>query len=989
MNMFAVSPQIFINYRRDDSQAFANLLQALLILHFGQDAVFLDTSSIPEGAIWPARIREALAAAKVVFVVIGKTWLTLQGKGGRRRIDLPNDWVRTELEFALQNGKILIPIRSDADASFPAADDLPESIVKLADTEGAEFRYEALKRDIDRLAETLRLHGVQPTGAGGTLLGDPAFYFDYLQTKYGYIDIKGIQPRNPKAQTFAIKDLYITLTYTARIVAAETRQAMGTINRRVSGAGKGSLEADAETHPIDLKQALSHPRLLVMGDPGSGKTTFLHKIACEAAEKFARRTEVTETSPQSQPLPLLIKIDSFCSFLQKESEVSGTPESESPAWLEAYLAKQSKEFEWNLSLADFQRWLKATKTPGTLLLLDGLDEAPSETLRIRVQKIVSSFSAIAKRSYPGVRIVVTSRPLEMTGTIDLKDFEVARINPLDKVAIHTFLGKWCAALHTDSPDRAHDHLTELLRDLNARPDIRRMATNPVMLTALAVVHWNEGRMPEQRAELYASVLHWLDESRRAQRERRTPHLPLGRPVFEDLALGMQMHPSGMRKSVTRREAAEMVWQYFGKSRDRLSIDEAEKFLEQEQLDGGIVVERQEQLEFWHRSFQEFLAARGIAAQIEADQTKLLFENPERIYQPEWRDVMRLLGGVLRKQGKAKVENLFNSIVNQLDANPTLEAAARCVGLIGEMLRDLVKPQHPAPGGRYSELRHQVEGIFDPQRASRVPVQDRIAAADALGQVRRARAPRTSDEYWRPIEGGSYSIGSSPDKNHPLYDAERFDWELAPQEVTLESFQIARDPVTVGEFEEFIDDGGYGDPKYWKSGGFGEYGTAPHNWDDQQQNHARPVVSVSWHEALAFCAWAEQTLPTEAQWEAAARGHKGRRFPWGNSEHNQEQLNFDHQIGHPTPPGIFPTGSTPDGICDLAGNVWEWCLDHAKEPSQARGRTPEPVAAGVSRVYRGGSWDVHARVVRCAVRGHIPAGYQVNFLGFRLVRVQKS
>jgi formylglycine-generating enzyme required for sulfatase activity len=404
------------------------------------------------------------------------------------------------------------------------------------------------------------------------------------------------------------------------------------------------------------------------------------------------------------------------------------------------------------------------------------------------------------------------------------------------------------------------------------------------------------------------------------------------------------------------------------------------------LDGGIVVERQGRLEFWHRSFQEFLAARGIAAQLEAEQAKVLFEQPERIYQPEWREVMRLLGGVLRAQGTAKVDNLFNSIINQLEPNPSLPTAARCVGLIGEMLRDLVKPQHPAPGGRYARLRDEVTGIFDPARASQVAVKDRIAAADALGQVRRARAPRTSDDYWVPIAGGTYEIGSSPDKKHRLYDADRYDWELTPRQVTLPPFQIARDPVTVGEFEEFLDDGGYSQRKYWEAGGYGLYGTAPENWEEQLRYPARPVGAVSWHVAMAFCAWAEHALPMEEQWEASARGKEGRRYPWGGESPNSQRLNSKGEIGHPTPPGIFPLGSTPhpDGICDLAGNVWEWCRN---DPTGSAENADVPT--DVSRVCRGGSWFDHARIVRCAVRARYPAVDQDPGLGFRLVRVQES
>jgi formylglycine-generating enzyme required for sulfatase activity len=98
------------------------------------------------------------------------------------------------------------------------------------------------------------------------------------------------------------------------------------------------------------------------------------------------------------------------------------------------------------------------------------------------------------------------------------------------------------------------------------------------------------------------------------------------------------------------------------------------------------------------------------------------------------------------------------------------------------------------------------------------------------------------------------------------------------------------------------------------------------------------------------------------------------------------VNFNFEIGHPTPPGIFPLGSTPDpeAICDLAGNVWEWCRNDL-----TRFAENFDVSADVSRVVRGGSWDDRARNVRCAIRYRLPAEYQGSYLGFRLVRVQES
>ena len=117
-----------------------------------------------------------------------------------------------------------------------------------------------------------------------------------------------------------------------------------------------------------------------------------------------------------------------------------------------------------------------------------------------------------------------------------------------------------------------------------------------------------------------------------------------------------------------------------------------------------------------------------------------------------------------------------------------------------------------------------------------------------------------------------------------------------------------------------------------------------------------MVNVSWYEAAAYCAWAGCRLLTEAEWERAARGTVGRKYPWGNQAAEPSRLNFGaSQIGHPTPVGIYPLGATPDGIHELAGNVWEWCADsYAAYPSEAVSNPRGPKQA-TARVPRGGSW----------------------------------
>ena len=190
---------------------------------------------------------------------------------------------------------------------------------------------------------------------------------------------------------------------------------------------------------------------------------------------------------------------------------------------------------------------------------------------------------------------------------------------------------------------------------------------------------------------------------------------------------------------------------------------------------------------------------------------------------------------------------------------------------------------------------------------------------------------------------------------------------------------------VGESREFVDQGGYTDRRWWAAGGFGQF-EVPEGWTEQLQFPSRPVVGVSWFEAMAYCAWAGCRLPTEAEWERAARGTDGRKFPWGSEAADASRLNYDGNIGRPTPVGVYPLGATPEGIHDMAGNVWEWCLDGYGSYETHEKRNPRGAASAVRVVVRGGSWDDEAWIARSAIRDDILPDYRgrVGDVGFRVV-----
>ncbi len=239
-------------------------------------------------------------------------------------------------------------------------------------------------------------------------------------------------------------------------------------------------------------------------------------------------------------------------------------------------------------------------------------------------------------------------------------------------------------------------------------------------------------------------------------------------------------------------------------------------------------------------------------------------------------------------------------------------------------------------------------------------------------------------------------------------------EVPVHRVYLDTYYIGKHKVTNLEYAKFIKAGGYTDPDFWKSGGFGEYGERPRYWEDTRfhggglpGNEYFPVVGVSWFEAAAYCEWLSAEtgrtyrLPTEAEWEKAARGTDQRRFSWGNSI-DGAMANYEHS-GDPYEPGLTPVGFyngsiqqgfvtgnniSPYGAVEMIGNVWEWCSDwfsgsryYAASPK----RNPKGPDSGTSRVLRAGGWVDSAYYQRAANRnGSFPENRN-PIQGFRCVR----
>ena len=169
-------------------------------------------------------------------------------------------------------------------------------------------------------------------------------------------------------------------------------------------------------------------------------------------------------------------------------------------------------------------------------------------------------------------------------------------------------------------------------------------------------------------------------------------------------------------------------------------------------------------------------------------------------------------------------------------------------------------------------------------------------------------------------------------------------------------------------------------------------TEPALWHDDAFNRAaQPVAGICWYEALAYCNWLGNQsslpfrLPSEAEWEAAARGFAGRRYAYGNAFNVELANTFESHIRATTPIGVFPCGNTQEGLEDMTGNVWEWTSSVYKDyPYNSDDGRESPDSNNARRVVRGGSWDLTLDLARAAYRYHRTPDDRYSRLGFRVV-----
>jgi formylglycine-generating enzyme required for sulfatase activity len=251
-------------------------------------------------------------------------------------------------------------------------------------------------------------------------------------------------------------------------------------------------------------------------------------------------------------------------------------------------------------------------------------------------------------------------------------------------------------------------------------------------------------------------------------------------------------------------------------------------------------------------------------------------------------------------------------------------------------------------------------------------------------------PSSTEVQGTPIPGIGSTIISTKDGMTLLYvpageftmgSEEGDSDEKQGPTVNLDSFWIDKTEVTNAMYSKCVNNGSCNPPVSTKS-----YTRDNYYGNAEFDNY--PVIYVDWNMAKAYCEWVDRRLPTEAEWEKAARGTDGRIYPWANDTLSSNLLNYDDNVGDTTEVGNYPDGASPYGALDMAGNVWEWVADWYDANYYAmlgeNASNPQGPASGQYRVLRGGSWINRANHVRSADRGWFePEDFY--YVGFRCSR----
>lgn len=525
-----------------------------------------------------------------------------------------------------------------------------------------------------------RASEISPDISAGVSFSIPRAFFQGIYDDFYRLDIAGID--NDRAFEIPLSEIYLRL----RVIFDDDN--------------KPSDEARlGESGPLNIDVALArYKQLVIVGDPGCGKSTFLKFIALMLARAVLEESsQIAEEALGLQhpfPVPLFLSCWDLSDYLAQLKADAGLGQ------LTDFLLIKVQRYGWAIQKADLEALISSGNC---IFLFDGLDEVPTEIGRALVSRLLEQ--CVAK--FGKNRYVVTSRIRAYTGDTILRGkFVRCDVQQLTAEDRRQFLKNWFSVLLRVSLDTVEASGTESRRNLdtlteaiegNAR--LRSLAVNPLLLTVIAIVHWNRKRLPEQRVDLYDECVDVLlgqrKEAERAARSRKANEATESsederiegrswtRKRFSEIAL-LTLSSSG--EEVTREDVIKVLApRFLDQGADSVEQAEAKalRFLERQELKSGLLVSRKSHsYRFVHLTFQEYLAAWNLANQDFARVSELI---APRLRSPRWFETLQLLGGEWAKRSDEYLDRYVAWLLGQAGKN--VHEQAPVVALCANIVRD--------------------------------------------------------------------------------------------------------------------------------------------------------------------------------------------------------------------------------------------------------------------------------------------------------------
>ena len=820
-----------------------------------------------------------------------------------------------------------------------------------------------------------------------------AGYLAWVEETFGKITLRGIEQSGRQVVELPLDTVYVPLQaeYTAH-------------KDEISAERMRPEDAEERSPKVALNQVLGlGERLIISGGPGSGKTTVLQHIAWTLAyaihreKKVVAREKLGMESPL--PLPIYVPLSLYATYRRKLPDDAPGRKKTLAAFIADYLLQNQTNLELDTDffadlLRDEQR---------VLLLLDGLDEVPDEAERVIVRRDIE-YLVSGKEN---LRVVVTSRTAAYQGRAVLgRGFQQVRVLPIGDDQIQSMIEQAYRAIYPKTAPQAQAKAADLLKGIQRLEterrerlggDVQPLVSNPLMVRMLLIVHFNNRRLPDQRADLYQKAVdamlrpdYTLDESVAEEIERRVGgSLAINREMLQLLAFHMHQRGDEQGRKIGEPALREILCNNptYEPFVDDLVAQTCQR--------GTLLEERGGMYQFIHLSFQEFLTGRYLVKRLREPEKIAAFLESGPLLETWWREPILLMIGYLDIDSPELAGEMLSRLAG-LDTE-SLEKVSRSsleTQLAASELAAVAyqECQNQAPALQ-DNLEDRLRFFFQRETQERMPFSPPILAsvADSL-------------DHFGYLPEDLHSFIAIPDTQSP-------DYLIAKYPVTNTQYQRFLEAPDFAERAYWVEYPKYAEPKknYAEIGDWGEEGWKwlQESWNENKKVYPRvemvrasvPVVGVSWYEANAYCKWllahwgelpeGEQNpdlkpelirMPTEPEWIAAAGGADPvDRYPWDKAgETTQEIVEIlrranvsESEISRTTPVGMYPLGVSPLGVWDMGGNVWEW---QANYYSDKHG----------NMALRGGSWSFNHYNARLSRRSASHPNSQWNYYGFRVV-----